>query len=570
MRLPATDRHTKEDLQEDPQIRCLPVAIIEATFAFNKLNFRVLSVGPLASFADSPETLEGWLNAVNIHIGPVAACKEQLHKAYLCGEGKDVDFCVEDFEGSLHWLNLKSTRQPNASLLCIISDITQLKTAQHSTWPKGKQFRSLLQQAGLNLWEYDYEKHRLHLMCMEDASFRHSVHPHHGGDIIIEDFPTKADLSFVNTAHNAKRLHQAWRELHAKQPIRPIQCRFEHRDKRPIWVEIGCETIFDESGNPLRDLGYFRDITTEKEREQEQRAYRLRLQKMEGNTLYNLCVNLSNDSISLNPSCITWLDDTGNKVGQSFSHYLEKICNKLILPAFRSQVLCCLSPKRLLEAFEAGETSGFLDYQRLFRGTPRWCQLEYHLARWEDTGEIYCYLFISDVDARKQREQQLRQWAEIDEQSGVFNRQAGLERIRAALAEDVRSGLSGGFIMCDLDDFKRINDTFGHAAGDAVITQVGCLLLRIFSGPDIVCRMGGDEFIAYCPGASREAMEEKARRLLNGIKEIRICRSASPLSLSAGLAMVPEQGTDFDILYPRADAMLYAAKKQGKGTYCFT
>lgn len=572
MSIPTTDHCTVADLPKDPLPSSLPVAIIEATFAEGKLCFKVLCPGPLAPFAGSAEGLQTGLNADDPRGGPLAVCREQLCAAYTAKAAVDTDFCLVPAQGCACWLSLKSSRRRDGGLLCVLADITRLKTAEQPPWLMSRQFRGVMRQAGLNIWEYDHTSRRLSLMCVEDPtspSPGYFLHPRQGGgDLIIEDFPAKVGLAFAGMAENEERLRLAWLELHSRLPMRPIHFRFEHRDRRPLWVEIGGETICDEAGQPLRDMGYFRDITLEKEREQEERVSKLRLQRLEESALYNLRINLTNDSLALNPGGIQWLEDTGNKAGRSVSQCLENVCDTLILPAFQQQLRRFLHPGRLLETFEMGETSGHMEYQRICAGVMRWCRLEYHLARREDTGDICCYLSIIDIEARKQREQLLRQRAEIDEQSGVFNRQTGLERIRAALAKTLREGGSGGFIMCDLDNFKRINDTWGHAMGDVVITETGRLLLSVFGDLAIVCRMGGDEFVAYCPGLSRQEMEDKAQSLLVCAREICIGCDAR-LSLSAGVAMVPEQGTDFDTLYPRVDAMLYLVKERGKDGYCF-
>ncbi|MEA4969188.1 MAG: GGDEF domain-containing protein [Candidatus Pelethousia sp.] len=571
MSIPITDHYTVADPPKDPLPSNLPVAIIETALDGDRLCFKILCPGPLAPLFGT-EDLQAGLNAGDPRGGPLAVCREQLCAAYDDNEPVDTDFRLMLAKGSACWLNLKSSRRPDGRLLCVFTDVTRLKTAEQPPWLMSGQFRGVMRQAGLNIWEYDHISRRLRLMCVEDPASPnpgHFFHPRQGGDLIIEDFPAKVGLAFAGTAENEERLRLAWLELHSRLPMRPIHFRFEHTDKRPLWVEIGGETICDEAGRPLRDMGYFRDISLEKEREQEEKVSKLRLQKLEESALYNLRINLTNDSLALNASGIQWLGDTGNKAGRSVSQCMEHVCNTLVLPAFQPQMRRFLHPGRLLEAFEKDETSGHMEYQRICAGVTRWCRLEYHLARREDTGDICCYLFVMDIEARKQREQLLRQRAEIDEQSGVFNRQAGLERIRAALAKTLCEGGTGGFIMCDLDNFKRINDTWGHAAGDAVITETGRLLLSVFCEPSIVCRMGGDEFVVYCPGLSRQEVENKAQSLLVCAREIRIGGGNARLSLSAGVAMVPAQGADFDTLYPRADAMLYLVKERGKNGYCF-
>jgi diguanylate cyclase (GGDEF)-like protein len=96
------------------------------------------------------------------------------------------------------------------------------------------------------------------------------------------------------------------------------------------------------------------------------------------------------------------------------------------------------------------------------------------------------------------------------------------ETLERELLRASRKQLSLGMIMLDVDDFKRFNDTHGHAAGDEILREVGNLLLKHVRGEDVPCRYGGDEFILILPDASREVSRERAERLCEHVRHFNI------------------------------------------------
>lgn len=125
--------------------------------------------------------------------------------------------------------------------------------------------------------------------------------------------------------------------------------------------------------------------------------------------------------------------------------------------------------------------------------------------------------------------------------------------------------------LFDRDNFKAINDNFGHPEGDELLKETAAILNSEFRNVDLVGRLGGDEFMAFAFGLeSREVMARKAESLLEKLRKHYDHESGTiTTSISIGIAVFPGDGETYVDLYKRADQALYAAKRKGKDTYCF-
>jgi len=156
--------------------------------------------------------------------------------------------------------------------------------------------------------------------------------------------------------------------------------------------------------------------------------------------------------------------------------------------------------------------------------------------------------------------------AAIDPVSGLFNRRYFQDRLEAELQRAQRHTLSVGLLMIDIDDFKSINDRFGHLAGDAVIGDIGEILRRSVRIFDICTRFGGEEFAVVMPGSGGEDAARVAERIRERIEAYRSPVSdSSTLRITASIGLsVSSPGTSARDLVSVADQALYQAKRGGK------
>ncbi|MCC8178899.1 MAG: GGDEF domain-containing protein, partial [Cloacibacillus sp.] len=149
-----------------------------------------------------------------------------------------------------------------------------------------------------------------------------------------------------------------------------------------------------------------------------------------------------------------------------------------------------------------------------------------------------------------------------------LHRQPAAERIRAFLADTGDCGLHALFIA-DIDDFKLINDGYGHIEGDRTIISIAQEMKKFFRGSDIIGRLGGDEFVALLKdGPSMDVVRLQAADFCAVFEQgFRACTLRAHVSMSVGIAVTVGGQKSFDELYREADAALYRVKAAGKNDY---
>lgn len=162
---------------------------------------------------------------------------------------------------------------------------------------------------------------------------------------------------------------------------------------------------------------------------------------------------------------------------------------------------------------------------------------------------------------------QLQRIAALDPLTGAYNRRFGMSRLKEELARAVRNDVTFGLILFDIDHFKRVNDTYGHLAGDRVIVAVSRTCRRVMREGDIQVRYGGEEFLVVLAGASLANAELMAQRIRQAVEDTVIKDGQQELrvTISCGVTAYPEDdATTEEALIHHADQALYSAKEGGR------
>jgi diguanylate cyclase (GGDEF)-like protein len=188
------------------------------------------------------------------------------------------------------------------------------------------------------------------------------------------------------------------------------------------------------------------------------------------------------------------------------------------------------------------------------------------------------FVHVADVTPLKRLERELcaakdkaEYLATHDFLTGMPNRVLLMDRIAQALSSATRGFHQVAFLSLDIDDFKIINDTHGHAEGDRLLIEIAKRTRVAVRESDTVTRLGGDEFLIVAPGIETIAeVEAIANRILWGVQQPFPLGDASIVpAISLGIALYPRDGVTAEVLLANSDRALYAAKKLGKSRYAF-
>jgi len=228
------------------------------------------------------------------------------------------------------------------------------------------------------------------------------------------------------------------------------------------------------------------------------------------------------------------------------------------------------SKEFLTELYNSGKSSFTLEYPRKTPdGSLRWTCNDLKFIPNPENGHLGLMLIVRSIDEQKQAEHRIIQAASTDELTGLLNRATARRKITDYLAEDGRDG-SHAIFMIDIDNFKSVNDLFGHQEGDSLLISIAGGIETCFRDSDLIARLGGDEFFVLAKNMpSRSSVQKRAEHLLRVIRDVHAADTSAIISVSIGISMYPEDGTTLDELYAKADEALYKAKRLGKNQAAF-
>jgi diguanylate cyclase (GGDEF)-like protein/PAS domain S-box-containing protein len=337
---------------------------------------------------------------------------------------------------------------------------------------------------------------------------------------------------------------------------REFEVRRRKKSGELFWASINLSLISDEEGSPTGLIGYLVDIT---DRLEAQQKLRLHAKIFDHNSEAIIVTDERLRIVSVNRAFteITgWVES--EVLGQEPT---------LLAPCRHDQQLA----KEMEVALDlAGAWQGELwDYRRNGDSYPAWMSIS---AVRDDKGKLtHHFLVFSDITERKETENQIYRLAYYDALTGLPNRSLLFSLLEQAIAEATRNHHHGALLFVDIDRFKNINDSFGHAAADQLLREAASRMSTVLRHEDVIARLGGDEFVvALFDITQREHAALVASKLMDSLAPPFIIDNHElTLSASIGIAIFPEDGHDAETLIKNADVAMYKAKEQGDSQHLF-
>jgi diguanylate cyclase (GGDEF)-like protein len=314
----------------------------------------------------------------------------------------------------------------------------------------------------------------------------------------------------------------------------------------------------------------------EKQTDELTESHRLESQLYENEKIYRSALELTCERVfeaDLTHNRLLYGYETYQKLF-SFSHIemfedlICKLAEQSVYPQDKERFLKAFNRNNLLKTFHAcGKPEVTLEFrQKLPCGDIEWVSASVIRCCTTESG-LKVIGYVKNIDTRKRKELEILKQSQKDGLTGIYNKRCTQSQIESFLCNSGNSGCHAA-IMLDIDNFKRINDTFGHIQGDTVLSIFAQKLSSLFRSSDIVGRIGGDEFFVLMKSCtSAEVLKEKLNELKKAFEEIRLEDSDDRVTGSIGVALYPKDGTKYQELYKKSDIALYYSKSHGKNQY---
>lgn len=437
----------------------------------------------------------------------------------------------------------------------VSTDVRELMEVQRQLKISQERYEIALQQARTALWEYDIREHTIQRIDNVRGQFS-EIFPNEG---VIEGVPDALIAQGILFEDSIREIEVMYSKL--KEGYKKVsgQLHMRNRNGEERWVEIRCTTIFDEAGRAIKAIGISKDISEQKRLESSYQNERKLQEIMNAGFLSVFEVNITqNRMILIDKEAAAKLSSPPEE--GVYDEILQAALSK-IHPDFQKKVYEKMNCRALHLAYMRGIHTCNVEYRLKRKGCYHWINASIQLLKKDSSADIFARVFLKDIQAQKEK---LQKEVHIDALTGAYNRKGIITHIEELLRQNPEA--ISACVSLDIDNFKEVNDTFGHLYGDAVLSETAKKIQKLCRSDTLIGRLGGDEFVAFFPRLqSEEVLMNAAERLQTAL--VNTYTSGSHMvktSVSMGISFYPRHGTTFTELYDKADIAMYHCKRNGK------
>lgn len=379
---------------------------------------------------------------------------------------------------------------------------------------------------------------------------------------VMENAPESIIETGIIHPEDQDAYRKFYAEVYSGVPKTECTMRVMGENRGWVWFTMYAQTMFAADGTPEYAVCFSDDITVKKRAELQYNNFR---DVVTSTADFVWEANLTKD-IVLQEDDVT-NDLFARNEFQKFSEMAETAF-AAVPEEFRESVQQTFSVERLLEAYGRAQREISLEYpvQRAIDQKVIWLLATAYLTTTYE-GDVVAIICVRDISDRKQKEEELRKQAQRDPLCGLYNRRFFESTAKKRLFEcDEKE--EPVLLIFDLDNFKQINDRWGHAFGDKVLCTIAEAMRSSFRHEDLLARVGGDEFMALVRNSI--PLDTLNRRIDNLQKSL--CNVQAPngdfIDITLSIGGAPGHlGCNYEQLYLNADQALYKAKREGKNRY---
>lgn len=422
-----------------------------------------------------------------------------------------------------------------------------------------QELKIIAKQSNLQIMKYHLKTNKVERFY--DAEGLYDIHD-------AEISPDDVIKSGIISEDTAYAYSQIFRKINQKIPTASCECKIKLKDGKFKWHHIDYSLVYDQNEEPLYAICTLFDNTQQREMRLVYEKWKSNLSALTSQSIYYIELNLKNGNIEHQEGNKFYFRD--EKSDTVFDEFIDYGVKNIVFSDDLDNYIEFFNRNRLLYLYSRGVFEDTMDYRVINdENIYVWIRCNIHMIKYPFSNDVMAIIAYSDIDNSKRELEKLALKASHDYLTGIYNRDA-LEKEISQKLRDLNAREIGAFMIVDLDNFKQINDNFGHMRGDDVLRDVARDLTAIFCDKDaIIGRLGGDEFILFISGLyNKQSIENMAKNIIEKVQYLIGDKVKIQITLSMGISLY-EDNMDFNTLYKHADRALYIAKENGKCNYRF-
>lgn len=433
-------------------------------------------------------------------------------------------------------------------LAIFVRDVTEQRMAEAALMYSEQRFRDVSEAVGEIIWETD--KDGVLQFITDDIQSVLGYSPEEMQGRTMSVFLPEEDAD--DYEHWRKRVYGR------RRSFSNTEARTVDKSGNQVWLQLSGAPYYDSEDNFQGFRGAALDITERRADEIAIKASERKLRALAESAYDAIVMVDAKGRVSF------WNDSAEHLFGYTEEEVLGQDIHPLVAPPETHD-----DAAKGMEEFTKSGTGpavgAITEMEAVHKDGTRF-EVERSIASFRLSGEWYAVATIRDISERKATEAKLRELATTDSLTGLYNRRRFMELCEREFSRSVRYGRPLAMFMLDIDHFKKVNDEYGHDAGDQVLRSLSEISVLALRGADILGRLGGEEFGVLLPETEVKAAHDVAERLRQSIERAAISINGFTLNItvSVGVSILTPEMHTIDQLLKGADVALYQAKQSGR------
>ena len=383
-----------------------------------------------------------------------------------------------------------------------------------------------------------------------------------GSEVREEDFPECWIQTHMIHPHFAGEFRELFRDVHRKEDLDSREMLFRAKNGEYKWFKVKTRHLSSKAEDQYT-IAVLLDLADE-ERSMELEYMRKTdfYEALLSETVAYVEVDVESEKVMQAGGLWEHYKAESQEMGLGFDEIIRRQIERVVCQEDLEQYQNCISLQYIKGMFKNGTATQEMSFKRMVNGQKCWMKLVFHVFQDRYTENMYALMYMKNIDAEKRREMAQERAARRDPLTNVYNRNIFENEVQEFMSSE--EDRKGALIILDLDNFKQVNDQFGHLAGDELLKSLAEVLRSTFRSHDLIGRLGGDEFLVFVKDVTDKGILD--RRMKQLFERMKTADSAA-LSCSAGISLVTGKNFNYREELRKADEALYKSKKKGKNQY---